>query len=108
MMQSNEYGSYDAYDYGVGSNMLSEPPEDDPLVMMTASQQEGRPMDVNFDDPKIANLPRVLLMGPRRGGKTSIQVRSVVSKEPIVEGSRQFRVVVDDDGRLQNLGRKDF
>jgi hypothetical protein len=31
-------------------------------------------MDVNFDDPKIANLPRVLLMGPRRAGKTSIQV----------------------------------
>lgn len=28
-----------------------------------------------FDqDPKIAALPRVLLMGPRRAGKTSIQV----------------------------------
>jgi hypothetical protein len=25
-------------------------------------------------DPKLAALPRVLLMGPRRGGKTSIQV----------------------------------
>ncbi len=31
--------------------------------------------NVNFDDPKIANLPRVLLMGPRRSGKTSIQVK---------------------------------
>jgi len=28
---------------------------------------------IDFDDPKIANLPRILLMGPRRGGKTSIQ-----------------------------------
>lgn len=32
--------------------------------------------DVDFDDPQIASLPRVLLMGPRRGGKTSIQVRA--------------------------------
>ena len=31
--------------------------------------------NVDFDDPLIASLPRVLLMGPRRGGKTSIQVR---------------------------------
>ena len=30
----------------------------------------------DFDDPRIFDLPRVLLMGPRRGGKTSIQVRS--------------------------------
>jgi hypothetical protein len=29
---------------------------------------------VNFDDPEIAALPRILLMGPRRSGKTSIQV----------------------------------
>lgn len=29
---------------------------------------------VDFDDPDVAALPRVLLMGPRRGGKTSIQV----------------------------------
>ena len=28
----------------------------------------------SFDDPRIADLPRILLMGPRRGGKTSIQV----------------------------------
>lgn len=28
---------------------------------------------VDFDDPRIANLPRILLMGPRRAGKTSIQ-----------------------------------
>uniref|UniRef100_A0A7S2LDY7 Ras-related GTP-binding protein n=1 Tax=Skeletonema marinoi TaxID=267567 RepID=A0A7S2LDY7_9STRA len=28
---------------------------------------------VDFDDPRIASLPRILLMGPRRAGKTSIQ-----------------------------------
>lgn len=32
---------------------------------------------VDFEDPKIAALPRVLLMGPRRSGKTSIQVRKI-------------------------------
>jgi Ras-related GTP-binding protein C/D len=30
--------------------------------------------NVNFEDPEIAALPRILLMGPRRSGKTSIQV----------------------------------
>lgn len=30
--------------------------------------------DVDFDDPEVSALPRILLMGPRRGGKTSIQV----------------------------------
>eukprot|EP00562_Extubocellulus_spinifer_P009370 CAMPEP_0178501682 /NCGR_PEP_ID=MMETSP0696-20121128/17088_1 /TAXON_ID=265572 /ORGANISM="Extubocellulus spinifer, Strain CCMP396" /LENGTH=646 /DNA_ID=CAMNT_0020130663 /DNA_START=115 /DNA_END=2055 /DNA_ORIENTATION=- len=29
--------------------------------------------DDSFDDPRIADLPRILLMGPRRGGKSSIQ-----------------------------------
>lgn len=28
---------------------------------------------VDFDDPRIASLPRILMMGPRRAGKTSIQ-----------------------------------
>ncbi|KAL3780590.1 hypothetical protein ACHAW5_006408 [Stephanodiscus triporus] len=28
---------------------------------------------VDFDDPRISSLPRILLMGPRRAGKTSIQ-----------------------------------
>jgi hypothetical protein len=35
---------------------------------------------IDFNDPKIASLPRILLMGPRRGGKTSIQVRAVEMK----------------------------
>jgi hypothetical protein len=32
---------------------------------------------IDFDDPKIANLPRIILMGPRRAGKTSIQVKNL-------------------------------
>ena len=67
-MQSNEY-SYDAYDYGGPPDQ----PEDD-LMVTPQIGGAGRGMDINFDDPKIAALPRVLLMGPRRGGKTSIQV----------------------------------
>ena len=41
-----------------------------------ALEQSHYTQDVDFDDPKIAALPRVLLMGPRRGGKSSIQVSS--------------------------------
>jgi hypothetical protein len=37
----------------------------------------GAPAVIDFDEPEIASLPRVLLMGPRRGGKTSIQVGRV-------------------------------
>ena len=37
-----------------------------------AGQPENGNM-VDFDDPRIASLPRILLMGPRRAGKTSIQ-----------------------------------
>lgn len=33
----------------------------------------GQENMVDFDDPRIASLPRILLMGPRRAGKTSIQ-----------------------------------
>jgi hypothetical protein len=33
--------------------------------------------DIDFEDPQIASLPRVLLMGPRRGGKSSILVRTL-------------------------------
>jgi hypothetical protein len=62
-MQSNDL-SYDAYDYG------AEQPEDDGGAVMNASMAS----DANFEDPRIANLPKILLMGPRRGGKSSIQV----------------------------------
>ncbi|GKZ00504.1 hypothetical protein MPSEU_001002800 [Mayamaea pseudoterrestris] len=33
----------------------------------------SRSTSINFDDPAIRSLPRILLMGPRRSGKTSIQ-----------------------------------
>ena len=73
-MQSNEYDYDDYGDYGANPGELL--PEDDGMMINSAQLLNGGggPMDVNFDDPKIANLPRVLLMGPRRGGKTSIQV----------------------------------
>jgi hypothetical protein len=72
-MQSNEYSDYDAYDY-VGT--AADPHEEDGLLVVPG--QPGRPVDINFDDPKIAGMPKILLMGPRRGGKTSIQVRAIV------------------------------
>jgi len=70
-MQSNEYSAYDSYDY-VGTT--ADVSEDDGLLLVPG--QPGRAMDINFDDPRIASMPRILLMGPRRGGKTSIQVRT--------------------------------
>jgi hypothetical protein len=69
-MQSNEYSPYDSYEYVGGP---ADPAEDDGLLVVPG--QPGGPIDINFDDPKIASMPKILLMGPRRGGKTSIQVR---------------------------------
>jgi hypothetical protein len=43
-----------------------------PLFLPTAVEEPL--ISIDFEDPAIAALPRVLLMGPRRGGKTSIQV----------------------------------
>ena len=68
-MQSNDY-TYDAYDY---TPPVDQQTDEDGIV----PGQVGRSLDINFDDPKIATLPKILLMGPRRGGKTSIQVRSL-------------------------------
>jgi len=45
--------------------------EDD--MGMGSSVSDGVDDEIDFDDPRIANLPRILLMGPRRAGKTSIQ-----------------------------------
>jgi hypothetical protein len=42
--------------------------------MFLSQQEPVVDEQVDFDDPDIAALPRILLMGPRRGGKTSIQV----------------------------------
>lgn len=66
-MQSSDYGGYDTYDY-VGTGDA----HDDEGMLLPG--QTGRPADVNFEDPKVASMPKILLMGPRRGGKTSIQV----------------------------------
>jgi hypothetical protein len=72
-MQSNEY-AYDAYDaYGGGA--VSDHQLDDDHGLLVVPGQPGRLMDINYEDPKIAAMPKILLMGPRRGGKTSIQVR---------------------------------
>lgn len=75
-MQSNEYSPYDAYDYVGGTT--NEPMDDESGFLMTSGGMAGstRATDVNFEDPKVASMPKILLMGPRRGGKTSIQVRN--------------------------------
>jgi hypothetical protein len=67
----NEYSDDDGYDMHAagGDDMLGD--DEGPLFL---SGQEAFTASVNFDDPDISSLPRVLLMGPRRGGKTSIQV----------------------------------
>ena len=106
-MQSNEYSSaYDDYNDYQQQNVVVGQGIDDAgmLIVEGSSGQEqvssipvdliGGSMDdqdglmglensnrttatIDFNDPKIASLPRILLMGPRRGGKTSIQVRAV-------------------------------
>ena len=100
-MQSNEYNSaYDDYnDYQQQQQQQQEGDNDngEGLLIIEGQQQQqeqsasgggggillgggGMGGDnispIDFNDPKIASLPRILLMGPRRGGKTSIQVRS--------------------------------
>ena len=70
MQSGGEYG-YDGYgDYG-GST--TDQLDEEGLLVVPG--QPGRFIDVNYDDPKISSMPKILLMGPRRGGKTSIQVR---------------------------------
>jgi hypothetical protein len=82
MMQSNEYSAYDSYDYVGGAS--NEPLDDESGMLLVAGAGGGatRTMDMNFDDPKIASMPKILLMGPRRGGKSSIQVSGLVGHCP--------------------------
>ena len=70
---------------GIGGAVAPADGDDDgPMLISQQGGGEQQPEaghadDVNavdFDDPNISSLPRVLLMGPRRGGKTSIQVRT--------------------------------
>lgn len=62
----NDYDVYDD-DYVDNSNNLGSNIHD--MLQFSPEQQQ----EIDFDDPAIASLPRILLMGPRRGGKTSIQ-----------------------------------
>lgn len=65
----NDYGQYDEYD-----NPDRETMNEGPLFL--DDEVENAEDKVDFDDPAIMSLPRVMLMGPRRAGKTSIQVSS--------------------------------
>ena len=67
----NDYDAYDD-DYVDSSHQNNNVAND-----MLPLTDEHQPPEVDFDDPSIAALPRVLLMGPRRAGKTSIQVRHI-------------------------------
>lgn len=53
-----------------GDNLLSSPTY---IGGNAGNQWDNANGGVDFDDPRIASLPRILLMGPRRAGKTSIQ-----------------------------------
>ena len=64
---------YEAYEEIFESNDRLD--EKGPLFLPPAAEEPL--ISVDFEDPVIASLPRVLLMGPRRGGKTSIQVRKL-------------------------------
>jgi Ras-related GTP-binding protein C/D len=70
--------SADTYDFG-GRVDLHGTAEGSEIVTAEASPAgiRGRPFNateqVDFNDSKIGTLPKILLMGPRRGGKTSIQ-----------------------------------
>jgi hypothetical protein len=69
----NDYDAYgDDDDYGDNHSHTNMTGND--LLQLSNEQQLP---EIEFDDPSIAALPRILLMGPRRGGKTSIQVRLV-------------------------------
>lgn len=78
-----QYG-YQHYPYDDNENYGNEDDHisnDDGAAMGGEEQEDGSTVsdavydEVDFDDPRIANLPRILMMGPRRAGKTSIQVR---------------------------------
>jgi len=92
MMQSNEYVDYDSYDYVVdGPNGMMEPIDDESGMMLVSggtARHSTRILDINFDDPKIASMPKILLMGPRRGGKSSIQVCKLGALPPNVHVSK--------------------
>jgi hypothetical protein len=74
MMNDYYQNSADAYDFTGGGGDFA-PDGMDSHDPVPGGALRGRPsQEVDFEDPKIASLPKILLMGPRRGGKTSIQV----------------------------------
>ena len=78
----NEYEGFDDV-YGSALDPNDNDQHQQPLFLSSSSPEP--PNDeptVDFTDPAIADLPRVLLMGPRRGGKTSIQVSLSVCRIP--------------------------
>ena len=66
----NDYDTYDD-DYADSSHPNNNVTIMNDMLQLTNEHQQP---EVDFDDPSIAALPRILLMGPRRAGKTSIQV----------------------------------
>lgn len=73
-MQSNDYGGYDAYNDYAGANHLDDDSGHALAPLAESMRSTGTGVETNWDDPKTKSLPKILLMGPRRGGKTSIQV----------------------------------
>jgi Ras-related GTP-binding protein C/D len=71
--------SADTYDFGGRVDLHGTGEGITEIVATEASPAgiRGRPFNaaeqVDFNDSKIGTLPKILLMGPRRGGKTSIQ-----------------------------------
>ena len=76
----NDYdyqNSAGAYDFG-GATMYDGGAEHVDSIDNMGNRHFTRATEVDFEDDKISSLPKILLMGPRRGGKTSIQVSGIV------------------------------
>jgi hypothetical protein len=67
-------------------SLLGNVVDEQPISLLSDMMQGAvESMDL---DPKMASLPRLLLMGPRRGGKTSIQVSSAYSILMFLDGMK--------------------
>ena len=70
----------DVYGIGVGVGVAGAVPSGNDSMSGSSGEEDtsrgsgGDSSATSFEDPRVADLPRILLMGPRRGGKTSIQV----------------------------------